>query len=711
MDDSVLEGMRTYLSCNVCFELLVEPKTLHCFHTFCQACIMKHIETKTSSNEKVSCPLCDEVITKEEVEKTKVNFNYVSMIEQLNQKDKMLCCSVCGEDTEDSTARGYCKECTKYLCDYCIKGHRRSRALSSHEIKLLQTEEKPMVVSTERKCSVHPGERLSMFCVSHEKVICTACAFLEHRTDCSVSYIDAKTIQAECKSICDQLPSLKERYEEIKQEKQVLEEAKKETNSIYERIKQQIQGRKEAVMSQVTGEEAELTREATEWYRATMKEYTLLYDNVESRVNQVSSIITGCEALEQNEPTFDSLMSKIQLSRQIESDEISKKEDIPSLDDKKIEFRQKGLLGALVKEKLQKVSLSVTTPIPTQREEVEVEIDAGSGEGGAQCTASVNNEPVAITASKGKYSLKWTPQTHGSQRVEVEFPEHQIASFLSVSIRRSYAPLVPEARDFPLPTPPLGVCFISDNTLAVTSNGRKIKLLNTESSAEDDIQEIDGDFVRPYFMAADKNREHLWVTDREGHNVKRISLANYAVDLQYGTRGAGYGQLSHPRGVAVSSDNSKVYIADMRNNRVVVIQIQNDGSVREVGTIGEAELNQPAGLAFTRSGNLVVCDDRNCRLVLFAPDGRQLQTMGVARSGQGLLCSPIGVAVDEYGRYVVGEFGSHCVTTISQEGDILSCTRTAGGVVKEFTYPRGVTIDNKGFIFVADHGNKRIVQI
>lgn len=118
--------------------------------------------------------------------------------------------------------------------------------------------------------------------------------------------------------------------------------------------------------------------------------------------------------------------------------------------------------------------------------------------------------------------------------------------------------------------------------------------------------------------------------------------------------------------------------------------------------------DMPAGMCFNRSGHLVVCDDRNCRLQVFDTEGRFLNTIGV-KDQIGWLCSPIGVCCDGLGRYIVTEFGSHCISFLDPDGEFLGCVRSVKGY-GHFIHPKGVAVDAFGYVYVADSLNMRVIR-
>jgi DNA-binding beta-propeller fold protein YncE len=311
-----------------------------------------------------------------------------------------------------------------------------------------------------------------------------------------------------------------------------------------------------------------------------------------------------------------------------------------------------------------------------------------------------------IDNNNGTYTLNYTPKYHTPIRVVL--PNYEC----KINVVRSYTPMVPIPTEYPVNAHPSGVCILPGNMIAVSLQEKIVKIYDVEN--QQTVTDIKSNFVRPYLMTLDK--DNLWVTDREAHNIQRFSLDGFKKTLQYGSKGTTNWQFLHPRGIAVHPITGHIYVSDMRNHRISVFKVTDDtlvvvGNFGKVGD-GPGQFDQPAGIMFNQYDQLVVCDDRNCRLQIFDGEGQHISTYGVsANSNKGILCSPIGVAQDNYGRYVVGEFGSHLVTVLSFEGDILSCIRSGGKGIGCLSHPRGVAIDNDGFMYVADFGNKRVVRM
>ena len=50
--------LETWLRCAVCQETVRQPKTLECYHTFCEDCVVQLDKIMHKEKEGVKCPVC-----------------------------------------------------------------------------------------------------------------------------------------------------------------------------------------------------------------------------------------------------------------------------------------------------------------------------------------------------------------------------------------------------------------------------------------------------------------------------------------------------------------------------------------------------------------------------------------------------------------------------------------------------------------------------
>jgi VCBS repeat-containing protein len=234
------------------------------------------------------------------------------------------------------------------------------------------------------------------------------------------------------------------------------------------------------------------------------------------------------------------------------------------------------------------------------------------------------------------------------------------------------------------------------------------------------------------------------------------------ISCEEGTQGGAAAQLHFPTGVAVSGSGD-VYVADTGNNRVSEFS-QAGAFVRAFGTDvggsrvdvctsscvagsaggGAGQLNAPAGVAVSGSGDVYVADRLNDRVDEFSQAGAFVRAFGKDVGGSdvdvctspcvagsaggaaGRLNLPAGVAVSGSGDVYVADQNNNRVSEFSPAGVFVRafgkgvggsgvdvCTSScvagsAGGGTGQLNLPAGVAVSSWGEVYVADTNNERV---
>ncbi|AVQ00343.1 hypothetical protein C7S18_23890 (plasmid) [Ahniella affigens] len=208
----------------------------------------------------------------------------------------------------------------------------------------------------------------------------------------------------------------------------------------------------------------------------------------------------------------------------------------------------------------------------------------------------------------------------------------------------------------------------------------------------------------------------LFVADQGNNRIQRLSLVNGAYQSEFGTGGAGLGQLSAPTGLAYNPGNGRIYVSELGNDRIQMFGL--DGTpLATFGSpgSGDGQLDDPTALALDSFGNLYVADTNNNRIVAFSADGVFLR---VVRSG---VASPKGVAVDESDLIWTVSPTTSQLLAINRAGDTVvayAASRHPGNHANNLREARGIAILNprspgytKGrpLVMVADNDQSFIV--
>jgi len=232
--------------------------------------------------------------------------------------------------------------------------------------------------------------------------------------------------------------------------------------------------------------------------------------------------------------------------------------------------------------------------------------------------------------------------------------------------------------------------------------------------------------------------------------------------LAWGTVGAGNGQFTTPRGIAVDPSGN-VYVADAGGDTSGQIQkfdangnfiarlgqnngtaqgfinayrITTDSSGNVYATDGSPEsatnvvkkfdssgvfqfafgatvtsggvFQLAAGIAVDSSGNIYVADQGANVVRKFTSTGTPSGTIGSGGSGDGQFSGPVGIAIDSANNLYVADSNNNRIQKFDAAGTFLTTWGTAGSGNGEFSSPQGVAVDSAGTVYVADTNNNRV---
>lgn len=133
------------------------------------------------------------------------------------------------------------------------------------------------------------------------------------------------------------------------------------------------------------------------------------------------------------------------------------------------------------------------------------------------------------------------------------------------------------------------------------------------------------------------------------------------------------------------------------------------------GTRAAARFSGVCGLAMDASGNLYVADANNNRIRKVTPAG--VVTTFAGDGTTAVVSRPWAVAIDASGNLYVSDMYNNRILKITQAGVITTLAggtpgnKDGQGTDAKFAWPKGLTIDASGNIFVADYNNNRIRKI
>ncbi|XP_047674356.1 tripartite motif-containing protein 16-like isoform X1 [Tachysurus fulvidraco] len=283
--------------CSVCLDLLKDPVTLSCGHSFCKVCI-NGCWDQEDQKDVYSCPQCRDTFTPRPV--LRRNNMLAEVVEKLKKKTEVQAaspdhCYTGPGDVECDFCTGRkhkavksCLVCVASFCETHLKPHLEIPVLKKH--KLVEASGNLQ----EKICSEH-DKVLEIFCRSDQSFICYLCMTDEHKSHDTVS-VKAYRSEKENELQEEQLKfqqRLQEKQKKVQELKQAVNTIKLSTQTAVEdneRIFTELISFMEKKRSEVT--EMIRAQEKAELSRAER-----LLEQLEQEINDLQRRVTEMEKL------------------------------------------------------------------------------------------------------------------------------------------------------------------------------------------------------------------------------------------------------------------------------------------------------------------------------------------------------------------------------------------------------------------------------
>ena len=191
LETDPINQLEENLQCTVCLEVLTDPRTLPCCHSFCKDCLEGVVETLRGKAHRgrpireFPCPNCRATFIldpeKHVADMPRNHFicNMVKVAAVLDRRIGVPCSHNCSQSY--SVAR--CVNCEKFLCRECLTGHNNYRANNDHSVLTMEELSKPenrKKINDKMYCNEHSGKKLKVYCETCNQLICRDCMDFKH---------------------------------------------------------------------------------------------------------------------------------------------------------------------------------------------------------------------------------------------------------------------------------------------------------------------------------------------------------------------------------------------------------------------------------------------------------------------------------------------------------------------------------------------------
>ncbi|XP_045068691.1 tripartite motif-containing protein 16-like [Coregonus clupeaformis] len=301
--------------CSICLDLLKDPVTTACGHSYCMGCI-KESWDQDDLKGVYSCPQCRQTFTPRPV------LNRSTVLAEVVEKLKKtglqaapppaLCyagpgdvaCDVC-TGTRKQKALMSCLVCLASYCETHLQSHYESPALKKHKLV------KATAQLQEKICSDH-NKLLEVFCRTDQQCICYLCTMDEHKGHDTVSAAAERTEKQRQLRMSQQKVQqrFQEREKELKELQQAVESLKRsaqaaveDSDTIFTELIHSIERRRSEVKELISAQE-----------KAQVSQAEGLLEQLEQEIAELRKRSTELEQLSHTEDHIHFLQSYQSLS-------------------------------------------------------------------------------------------------------------------------------------------------------------------------------------------------------------------------------------------------------------------------------------------------------------------------------------------------------------------------------------------------------------
>nr|XP_033801161.1 probable E3 ubiquitin-protein ligase MID2 isoform X5 [Geotrypetes seraphini] len=221
-----METLESELTCPICLELFEDPLLLPCAHSLCFNCAHRILVSSCTSSESIEpitafqCPTCRYVISLNHrgLEGLKRNVTLQNIIDRFQKASlsgpnspsesrrertyrnspamtsERIACQFCEQDPPRDAVKT-CITCEVSYCDRCLRAtHPNKKPFTSHRL----VEPVPDTHLRGLTCLEHENEKVNMYCIPDDQLICALCKLVGRHRD-------------------HQVASLSDRFEKLKQ--------------------------------------------------------------------------------------------------------------------------------------------------------------------------------------------------------------------------------------------------------------------------------------------------------------------------------------------------------------------------------------------------------------------------------------------------------------------------------------------------------------
>ena len=689
----LLKNIMKEAECPLCLDILKKPKTLPCLHSFCLECLDKHANfARRQLETTIKCPVC---LTSFQIPEgdtfagLPASFHLNRLVDVLAQLE-----ALGGESAEaqkctscegKNAATCYCFDCHDFFCGDCLRVHNRMTISRGHRnvvIENLQAQDVKELIHRPVMCAEKFHEKELLEYFCQE---CQVCICLR----CGLvnhnrhAMVDVRQAAEEHKmQMMDVMEKVKEKVSACNMEM-------KKANELFEKSKEEILAAKSKVTATVEElvtvlreHETNMITKLHDIYETLQKEHAIQQKNFELFTAQLKSSVEYGEAILQRNISSEILQAKLAVIGHCEE----------LLNSDKVDIQKFPYVDYVTNEEnLQNVRCSILGQVVCYCTDPTRSVAEGNGlhaaEVGRETEFTLETKDSEEKLCYWKYdrvAVNIESPTEGELEKTIEDSKDGKYTVKYKAESVGQLDVVITVNGEPLPCCPLRVQVTPHQYQTVFTFG-------SQGNGQ-------GQFNWPVDIAVSEKTGNIAVADMNNKRIQIFSSEGKFI-TEFGQQGPGAERLGEPWSVAFSRSGDVIVCHERaRQPRKIAVFAESGEFIKH---ITNKHLKDPIGVSVGRDGHLIVCDGGDKTIKVLSPDGTELFQSFSAPDRDG---SPW-FAVYHQEKFFAS---CDCVKVFNKEGVFLYNIGSEGSGDGQFIGPDGLAVDTFGRLIVCDWNNNRL---
>lgn len=286
------------------------------------------------------------------------------------------------------------------------------------------------------------------------------------------------------------------------------------------------------------------------------------------------------------------------------------------------------------------------------------------------------------------------------------------------------------------------ICEYKGQRIVRVESGGKITILagtGKEGNSGDGAAASTATLRDPHGIALSQSGQ-MYVADTLNHTIRRIDLKTNVITTIAGTGEKGFSgdggpaakaQFNGTFALALNKANDRLYVADLSNRRVRMIDLKSgiistiagngqNGEPSDGAEAASSPLVDPRAVTVDSKGNVYILERRGNALRVVDAKGK-IRTLIRPGSVTPDLNGPKHLCVDGRDSVIIADAENHLIrrydpgsgrtTVIAGTGKPGSRIHSSNPLSTELNRPHGVTVNRRGELYVSDSYNHRILKL